>query len=68
MSSIKLVEAKQLYQVLGGNDSEIINAGGSGVVMKVRSAISKLLKNDYDYHEKAITKDAKKNEYKKGSY
>ena len=62
--NIKSDEAKQLYIDLGGNEQNIINASGKGSINKVRGGISKLLKDTYNYHDKATTKDAKTNEWK----
>ena len=62
--NIKSNEAKKLYKDLGGNDPDIINASGKGSINKVRGGISNLLKDTYNYHDKAITKDAKTKEWK----
>ena len=58
-NKIKRDEAIQLYIDLGGNEQNIINAEGRGSINKVRGGISNLLKNSYNYHNKATTKDAK---------
>ena len=63
-ATIKLDEAKQLYKDLRGNDQNIINAQGKGSINKVRGGISGLLKANYDYHEKDVTKDAKTKQWK----
>ena len=48
----------KLYEALGGTNKNIINADGRGSINKVRGGLSKLLKNTYNYHEKATTKDS----------